>query len=153
MGQNPITVSGSNDPSDKDGTKYFTNIAKGIIDGTTNIDAEKSKALKAAQATFPTYAQQLAEGQTVKGLAGPYTNALTSLLELPSDSLDFSSTIDPNVKMVKSALGMGQGQTPQSVTDFEASVRKDPRWGHTLNAQETGNSILHSIGKDMGFAY
>lgn len=153
MGQNAMTVSGSSDPSDKDGMKYFGGIAKGIINGTTNLATEQSKALNAAKAMFPAYAAQLDAGSTIKSLAGPYSNALTGLLELPTDSIDMSSSTDQNAKMIKNAMGMGQGQTPQSVTDFESQVRKDPRWGTTLNAQDSVESIGHSVLKDMGFAF
>ena len=153
MGQNAMTVSGSSDPSDKDGMKYFGGIAKGIINGTTNLETEQSKALNAAKAMFPAYAAQLDAGSTIKSLAGPYSNALTGLLELPTDSIDMSSSTDQNAKMIKNAMGMGQGQTPQSVTDFESQVRKDPRWSTTLNAQDSVESIGHSVLKDMGFAF
>ena len=49
-------------------------------------------------------------------------------------------------------MGAGLGQVPMSLTDFEESIRKDPRWGSTLNAQNTIESYGHSVLKDFGLA-
>jgi len=151
MGQNAASVTGKSDPNDPTGDIYFANLAHSIAAGTTNSQSEQSKALESAKAMFPTYSGALDAGQSVQGIASPYINSLSSLLETSPNGVDLSQSTGDSQK-IKNAMGAGQGQVPMSLTDFETSIRKDPRWMTTLNAQNTVESYGHSILKDFGLA-
>jgi hypothetical protein len=149
MGQNPASVNGKINPNDPTGDIYFANLAHSIAAGTTTAQGEQDKALTSAKSMFPTYASALDAGQTVQGLASPYINSLSSLLETNPNAVDLSQS-SGDAQKIKNAMGAGLGQTPMSLTDFETSVRQDPRWGQTLNAQNSVESIGHKILTDFG---
>jgi hypothetical protein len=150
MGQNPASVNGKINPNDPTGDIYFANLAHSIAAGTTTAQGEQDKALTSAKAMFPTYASALNDGSaTVQSLASPYINSLSSLLETNPNGIDLSQS-SGDAQKIKNAMGAGLGQTPMSLTDFETSVRQDPRWGQTLNAQNSVESIGHKILTDFG---
>lgn len=151
MGQNAASVTGKSDPKDPTGDIYFANLAHSIAAGGTNSQTEQSKALESAKKMFPTYSGALDAGQTVQGIASPYINSLSSLLETSPNGVDLSQSTGDSQK-IKNAMGAGLGQTPMSLTDFETQVRQDPRWGKTLNAQNSVESISHKILTDFGVA-
>ena len=151
MGQNPASVNGKVNPNDPNGDIYFANLAQGIAAGTTDLAKEQAKALGSAKAMFPTYATNLDAGQTVQNLASPYINSLSSLLETNPNGVDLSQSTG-DAQKVKTAMGAGLGQVPLSLTDFETQVRQDSRWGKTLNAQNSVESIGHKVLSDFGVA-
>jgi len=100
-----------------------------------------------AKSMFPSYAAQLDAGLSMKDVAGPYMQMMSNELELPAASIQIS---DP---MIKNALnGMDSKGTPTGLdlTDFQASLRNDPRWAKTSVAQNSVMNIGNKVLSDMG---
>jgi hypothetical protein len=89
---------------------------------------------------YPALAKDIGKGYTVKQLLTPYINSRANILEEDPDSIDIknlsSVAKDPNGLM--------------GLYDYEISLRKDPKWRFTKNAQDTLSSVAAGIAKTFG---
>ena len=100
-----------------------------------------------ASSMYPAYADAIAGGSTMSDIANPY-------IQIMSQSLGMNpATIGLNDPTIKAALNSSNAQGKpmgMSLTDFQNSIRSDPRWGSTQQAQDsvmnTGASVLRSMG-------
>lgn len=124
--------------------------AQQVVMGNTTIDTYQQRLIGWAKSAFPGLSDDIDKGATVKQLADPYVNSMSQLLEVDPGSLNvytplirkaMQGSIDPSTKT----------RAPQTLTDFEAAVRQDPRWQYTQNAKDTMSRSLLHIGSDFGF--
>jgi hypothetical protein len=89
---------------------------------------------------YPALANQINKGYTVKQLLSPYINSRANILEEDPDMVDIKNLTsvakDPNNLM--------------SLYDYEISLRQDPKWRFTKNAQDTLSSVASGIAKTFG---
>lgn len=89
---------------------------------------------------YPALAKQINKGYTVKQLLSPYINSRANILEEDPDMVDIKNLTsvakDPNNLM--------------SLYDYEISLRQDPKWRFTKNAQDTLSSVAAGIAKTFG---
>jgi hypothetical protein len=89
---------------------------------------------------YPALAKQINKGYTVKQLLSPYINSRANILEEDPDMVDIKNLTsvakDPNGLM--------------GLYDYEISLRKDPKWRFTKNAQDTLSSVASGIAKTFG---
>lgn len=100
-----------------------------------------------AKSAFPGYEQQIDAGVTVKDMASPYEQMMAKELELPSvaNGLD-----DPVIRSAMNGLNKDGKPAGMSLTDFQSSLRNDPRWRSTSNARDSAMDVGAGVLRDMG---
>lgn len=114
-----------------------------VIDSATNPNLLKSNLNlinMQAKTYFPALADKIDKGYTVKQLLTPYINARANILEEDPDSIDVKNLSDV-AKDPKSLMNL---------YDYEISLRKDPKWRYTKNAQDSISNVARSIASTFG---
>ena len=93
-----------------------------------------------AKTYFPALADKIDKGYTVKQLLTPYINTRANILEEDPDSIDISA--------LKSVASDPKGL--MGLYDYEISLRKNPKWGYTKNAQDSLGSLARDMTKMFG---
>jgi len=93
-----------------------------------------------AKTYFPALADKIDKGYTVKQLLTPYLNTRANILEEDPDSIDISS--------LKSVASDPKGL--MGLYDYEISLRKDPKWRFTKNAQDSLGSLAKGLAQSFG---
>jgi hypothetical protein len=88
-----------------------------------------------AKTYYPALADKIDKGFTVKQLLSPYLNSRANILEEDADSIDLKELQDV-AKDPKGLMGL---------YDYEVSLRKNPKWRFTKNAQDS----MGSLGRDL----
>lgn len=93
-----------------------------------------------AKTYFPALADKIGAGYTVKQLLSPYINTRANVLEE-----------DPEMVDLKSLQGIAKDpKNLMSLYDYEVSLRQDPKWRFTKNAQDSMSSVASGIAKMFG---
>jgi hypothetical protein len=95
-----------------------------------------------AKTYFPALADKIDKGYTVKQLLTPYLNTRANILEEDPDSIDVSS--------LRSVASDPKGL--MGLYDYEISLRKNPKWKFTKNAQDSLGSLGRDLTKMFGVA-
>ena len=93
-----------------------------------------------AKTYFPALSDKIDKGYTVKQLLTPYINTRANILEEDPDLIDIST-----LKSVAS-----DSKNLMSLYEYEISLRKDPKWRFTKNAQDSLSNVANSIAKTFG---
>ena len=93
-----------------------------------------------AKTYFPALADKIDKGYTVKQLLSPYLQTRANILEEDPDNIDIS-TLSSVAKDPKNLM---------SLYDYEISLRKDPKWKFTKNAQDSLSSVARNIAQTFG---
>jgi hypothetical protein len=93
-----------------------------------------------AKTYFPSLADKIDNGYTVKQLLSPYIQTRANVLEEDADSVDIKSL----QSVAKDPKGL------MSLYDYEVSLRQDPKWRFTKNAQDSLGSLANNIAKMFG---
>jgi hypothetical protein len=93
-----------------------------------------------AKTYFPALADKIDKGYTVKQLLTPYINTRANILEEDPDSIDVS-TLKSVASDPKGLMGL---------YDYEISLRKNPKWAYTKNAQDSLSSLARDMTKMFG---
>lgn len=93
-----------------------------------------------AKTYFPALADKIDKGYTVKQLLSPYIQTRANVLEEDPEMVDIKSlqsiAKDPNNLM--------------NLYDYEVSLRQDPKWRFTKNAQDSMSNVANGIAKMFG---
>lgn len=95
-----------------------------------------------AQTFFPALADKISSGYSVKQLLSPYLQTRANILEEDADTIDLK-TMQSVAKDPKSLMNL---------YDYEVSLRQDPKWRFTKNAQDNLGGLANSIAKMFGLA-
>jgi len=93
-----------------------------------------------AKTYFPALADKIDKGYTVKQLLTPYINTRANILEEDPDSIDIS-TLKSVASDPKNLMGL---------YEYEISLRKNPKWRFTKNAQDSMSNVARDIAKTFG---
>lgn len=120
-----------------------------IVAGKQSVQGVQAQLRTQAASMYPAYASQINSGMNVSDIASPYITRAQQLLEMGQGQMNI------NTPMIKSALQYTQNGAPTAMPlyDFEKSVRQDPRWLSTDNAQDAFMSNAHQVLVNMGFEY
>ena len=133
------------------GTSWYQDAVRKIEQGTGTLEDYKSQINKAAKAAYPQFSTQIDGGQTIKDLASPYLSSMAQILEINPGTINLT---DPTIK---NALGYKDPTTgkvgSQPLWSFEQTLRNDPRWGKTQNAQDSAMQTAHKVLVDFGMGY
>jgi hypothetical protein len=93
-----------------------------------------------AKTFFPALAEKIDSGYTVKQLLSPYLQTRANILEEDPDTID-----------LKNLQGVAKDpKNLMSLYDYEVSLRKDPKWRFTKNAQDTVGGLANDIAQMFG---
>jgi hypothetical protein len=93
-----------------------------------------------AKTYFPALSAQIDSGYTVKQLLTPYLNSRANILEEDADTIDITSLQN----VAKDPKGL------MNLYDYEISLRKDPKWRFTKNAQDSLSNVARDIARTFG---
>ena len=93
-----------------------------------------------AKTYFPALADKIDKGYTVKQLLSPYIQTRANVLEEDPDMIDLK-TLQGVAKDPKNLMNL---------YDYEVSLRQDPKWRFTKNAQDSMSNVANSIAKMFG---
>lgn len=93
-----------------------------------------------AKTYFPALSDKIDQGYTVKQLLTPYINTRANILEEDPDSVDVST-----LKSVAS-----DPKNLMNLYEYEISLRKDPKWRFTKNAQDSLSNVARDIARTFG---
>ena len=115
----------------------------GLIGGTvTSADVDKSVQDMAAN-NFPSFADQIRKGYTLRQVAAPQINAIAKELELDEGTFDLNDNLIQQV--------LNGAEKPMTAYQARQAARKDSRWQFTANAKDEYKSIGSKILADFGF--
>lgn len=135
----------------KDSDSWYNSVAKKIAQGTMTVEDAQNALKKTAKAMFPAWQKQIDAGQTVADIASPYMQSMTQILELNPGSINL---FDPTIKKALQYKDPKTGQTSsQPIWAFENTLRNDPRWKQTKNAQDSVMQAAHQVLSDFGVTY
>ncbi len=125
-------------------------LMKQVMSGKLDEAGIREYVIEWAKIQFPTIADALDKGITVKQYYQPYANAAAKLLEVSPDTLDLTeekwrrplSQVDPKT----GARGV------QSVWDWEKTLKTDAtyNWRYTKNAKEEITGMAQQLSERMG---
>lgn len=119
--------------------------------GDKTIEDFQAYMQSSAESAFPSLAQQIRSGITVRQLADPYIQSMASILEINPNAIDLN---DATIRKALSSVSAdGKTSTGVPLWQFEYQLRQDPRWLKTNNARESINSVAHDVLKQWGFAF
>lgn len=93
-----------------------------------------------AKTYFPALADKIDAGYTVKQLLGPYLSTRANILEEDPDTIDLKE-LQEVAKDPKGLVGL---------SDYEVSLRKNPKWKTTKNAFDTLSALARDMTKMFG---
>jgi hypothetical protein len=118
-----------------------------IIEGSDTIGGVQDRVREMAMREYKAFADRIAAGETVREIADPYVQKMSSLLEVAPGQIGL------NDRTIQSALKRRDDKGKPAALDLAAfadQVRQDKRWQYTDNAkQEVGNvttTLLRSFG-------
>lgn len=123
------------------------NQAQRIIRGLATTQDFESQIRDHAKSMFPSYADQLDAGLTMEDIASPYKNMMASELEMPEEALTVN---DLTIKSALNGLDANGVPAGKNLFDFQTSLRNDPRWKKTKNAQNETMGAAFKVLSDMG---
>jgi len=127
---------------------WYTNAARAIVRGVATQQDYEDQVRRQAKSLFPQWSKQLDSGQTVADIASPYMQSMSQILEVPAGSVNL---FDPAIKKALQAKDPNTGaNTVTPIWQFENTLRSDPRWKGTKNAQDSMMQTAHQVLADFG---
>lgn len=124
---------------------WYKDAAKQVVTQAANMNTYQEELRQQAKTTYSYWADRIDQGQTVASLANQYLAYAQQWLEDPTISL--------NDQTVRKALQPGDGSNqPAPLWAFEKTVKSDPRWLRTQNAQRTIANTAGKLLQDWGRA-
>lgn len=123
--------------------------ARHLVAGTSTLEQATDYLNKVALSSFPGLADYIKSGQTVKDVASPYLQGMASTLELNPDSIDL---FDPTIRKALSSVDAKGNAALTPLWQFEAQLKKDPRWLQTNNARDDLMSTTRGLLQAWGLS-
>ena len=93
-----------------------------------------------AKTLFPALTEKIDSGYTVKQLLSPYLQSRANILEEDADTIDIKELKD----VAKDPKGM------MNLYDYEISLRQNPKWRFTKNAQDSLANVATKLAQTFG---
>lgn len=132
------------------GDGSLKNWLKDIIAQRQTTDDFKGYLQHQAELSFPTLADKIKAGVTVRDLANPYIQQMSQTLELDDASIGLD---DPTIRKALQSTGPDGKFESKPIWQFESDLKKDPRWMMTNNARSSLVGTGQQILKDFGFHF
>ena len=95
-----------------------------------------------AKTIFPALTEKIDAGYTVKQLLSPYLQSRANILEEDADTIDIKELKD----VAKDPKGL------MNLYDYEVSLRQNPKWRFTKNAQDSMANVAKKLAQTFGLA-
>lgn len=118
-------------------------LGRTAVDSLANpdkLDANLNLIKLSAKTYFPALAEKIDSGYSVKQLLSPYLQTRANILEEDADTIDLK-TLQGVAKDPKNLMNL---------YDYEVSLRNDPKWRFTKNAQDSINGVAKGIAEMFG---
>lgn len=127
----------------------IANWVRGSMQGKYSEDHLTDFIKDQAISKYPGIAASLQKGMTVRDIAEPYIQSYAAILEVPADEVQVQ---DNRIQQALQGKAAKPGETPtsQTVYDFEKTLRQDPRWLKTKNANSEMLNSASGILRDWG---
>lgn len=129
------------------GQQSIKNYAQLMVKGMSSMDDFQSFVKEQATSSYPAFAEQIKGGTTIKSIANPYIQMMSQSLELNPAHIELK---DPMILGALNGLDKDGKPTGKNLVDFQDSLRGDPRWRSTQQAQDRAVGIGSSVLKAMG---
>lgn len=93
-----------------------------------------------AKTIFPALTEKIDAGYTVKQLLSPYLQSRANILEEDADTIDIKELKD----VAKDPKGL------MNLYDYEVSLRQNPKWRFTKNAQDSMAKVASKLAQTFG---
>ena len=123
------------------------NQAQRVIRKVATTQDFESEMREHAKSMYPSYAQQIDSGMTMKDVASPYIQMMSQTLDLPDTGI---TVFDPLIKQALNGLSSDGKPTGLSLTDFQQKLRSDTRWRTTGEAQNSMMGVGKAVLQDFG---
>jgi hypothetical protein len=127
--------------------QYYQDLAISAVRGLTNIEDAEADIREQAAGFWPSYGDKIRAGYNVRDLASGYIYTMASELEVDPQSI----ALDDNyIRSALTSVDEKGDARPQSLWEFQQTLRKDPRWMNTNKAQnkiaDTASSVMKMFG-------
>jgi len=130
---------------------YWSGKSSQLFAGTTTTEDIQQEIKTLAASAFPAYAEGIMNGVSLDVQASNIIQTVSTYLELDPNGLSYQDeTVKKMLQYIDPATGK-PGKMPQWLA--EQTVKSDPRWGKTKNAQNTIDSLITKVGQDYGLVY
>ena len=129
---------------------YYSSAAKSVASGLSTVDDWTNDIKNEAKSLYVPYAQRIDQGATVKEMASSYVNQMATTLELDPSAINLQ---DPTIqKALKGTVDQKTGvPVVQPLWDFDQSIKQDPRWAETKNANQLATNTAMNVLQSFGF--
>jgi len=118
---------------------------KQVLESASNTDRLKANMNLInlqAKTIFPALTDKIDAGYTVKQLLSPYLQSRANILEEDADTIDIKELKD----IAKDPKGL------MNLYDYEVSLRQNPKWRFTKNAQDSMARVASKLAQTFGLA-
>jgi hypothetical protein len=131
--------------------KYWSGKSAQLFAGTTTTEDIQEEIKKLSASAFPAYAEGIMNGISLDVQASNVTQTVATYLELDPNAISFQDDTVRKLMQYKDPTTGKPTQMPQWL--IEQTVKSDPRWGKTKNAQNTIDTLTHKVASDFGLVY
>lgn len=126
---------------------WFNKAATNVLTGKDAEETYTNQIREIAKTRYPTLAEQIDSGFTVRQLASPYIQTMSSVLEIDPNTIGLN---DNYVSQALTGLTADGKPATKPLWQFEQELRKDPRWNFTNNAQQSLMNTARRVLQDFG---
>jgi len=126
---------------------WYLGAVRGVAGGKSTEEAAEDQIRHWAAAKYSAFSDQIKAGQNVSDLAAPYVQSVAKILEVPDTDVDVFNS------HVSKAMMTNVKSQAQTIWEFENSLRKDPAWKKTQNAQDSATSTAHQVLQQFGMVF
>ena len=130
---------------------YWSGKSSQLFAGTTTTEDIQEEIKKLSASAFPAYAEGIMNGVSLDVQASNVTQTVATYLELDPNAISFQDDTVRKLMQYKDPTTGKAAQMPQWL--IEQTVKSDPRWGKTKNAQNTIDTLTHKVASDFGLVY
>lgn len=126
---------------------YYDSYAKSVASDLMTIDEAEREIRQQAASLFPVYGDRILAGYNARDLASSYIYTMANEFEIDPQSISLN---DPYLQKAMGGMDAQGNFAPQSLWDFKQSLRNDPRWLQTDNAQNKIASMTSRVMEMFG---
>jgi hypothetical protein len=130
---------------------YWSGKSSALFAGTITTQDIEEEIKKLSASAFPAYAEGIMNGISLDVQASNIKQTVATFLELDPNALSYQDDIVRKMLQYVDPTTGKPAQMPQWLA--EQTVKKDPRWGKTKNAEGTIDSLIRTVGQDWGILY